>query len=308
MSLPAFLRIAAWLAIAACMSPPLAHGEAASEVSSAAASETAAPAGQPDVSPAQVGALPLDRQVRWLRRAAETGALEKLDDAALLALFQSLDASTVPRYIEQGPNAYASYEFTMRRQERIHGTWPSRPDHMLVRLSSKPLRIYAKWLPDGAHAGQEIIYDESRRRDQLYGHLGGLLNVLPVWASLNGALAHTQSRHPVRDIGTAFIAGQFLTEGAKLGEAGGQHPARIEVKTIDGVRVVAFTYETPTGQPEYYAKKETLGLDLRHPWFRTAESYDNDGRLFEQVVFETITPRDFDDSAFDPANPAYRFH
>ncbi|WP_186223720.1 DUF1571 domain-containing protein [Burkholderia gladioli] len=300
MSLPAFLSIAAWLAIAACMSPPLAHG--------AAASEAAAPAGQPDVSPAQVGALPLDRQVRWLRRAAETGALEKLDDAALLALFQSLDASTLPRYIEQGPNAYASYEFTMRRQERIHGIWPSRPDHMLVRLSSKPLRIYAKWLPDGAHAGQEIIYDESRRRDQLYGHLGGLLNVLPVWASLNGALAHTQSRHPVRDIGTAFIAGQFLAEGAKLGEAGGQRPARIEVKTIDGVRVVAFTYETPTGQPEYYAKKETLGLDLRHPWFRTAESYDNDGRLFEQVVFETITPRDFDDSAFDPANPAYRFH
>lgn len=304
MRFPAFLRIAAWLAIAACMSPPLAYGD----VASAAASETAAPAGQSDVSPAQVGALPLDRQVRWLRRAAETGALEKLDDAALLALFQSLDASTLPRYIEQGPNAYASYEFTMRRQERIHGIWPSRPDHMLVRLSSKPLRIYAKWLPDGAHAGQEIIYDESRRRDQLYGHLGGLLNVLPVWASLNGALAHTQSRHPVRDIGTAFIAGQFLAEGAKLGEAGGQHPARIEVKTIDGVRVVAFTYETPTGQPEYYAKKETLGLDLRHPWFRTAESYDNDGRLFEQVVFETITPRDFDDSAFDPANPAYRFH
>ena len=79
------------------------------------------------------------------------------------------------------------------------------------------------------------------------------------------------------------------------------------MKTLDGVRVIAFTYETPTGQPEYYAKKEVLGLDLRHPYFRTAESYDNDGQPFERIVFLTITPKTFDDMAFDPKNPAYRF-
>jgi len=86
-----------------------------------------------------------------------------------------------------------------------------------------------------------------------------------------------------------------------------QHGETTRVFTIDGVRVVAFTFETPTGQPQFYAKKETLGLDLRHPYFRTVESYDNDGKIFEKIVFETITPKTFDDSTFDPKNKAYKF-
>ena len=299
MDLRTFVRSGVWLMAASCALPWSAR--------STAAEATAAAAKVSDVSPAQVGRLPVDQQVRWLRYAAQSGALERLDDAQLLALFQSFDPLTVPRYIKEGPNGYPSYEFTMVRQERIGGRWPSHADHMLVRLMHQPLRIYAKWLPDGAHSGQEIIYDESRRRDEVYGHLGGLLSVMPLWASLNGELAHAQSNHQVRDLGTEFIASQFLAEGERFAQAGITRPNQIEVKRLDGVRVVAFTYETPTGQPEYYAKKETLGLDLRHPWFRSAESYDNKGRLFEKIVFETITPRTFDDSTFDAKNPAYQF-
>jgi len=230
-----------------------------------------------------------------------------MDDAQLVALFESFDPMTVPRYIEEGPNGYPSYELTMLRQERIHGSWPRRPDRMLVRLTREPLRIYARWLPDGPHAGQEIIYDESKRTDQMYGHLGGLFNIMPLWTSVNGTLARSQSNHRVRDLGTEFIAQQFLDEGKKFANAGITHPAQIDVRTADGVRVVAFTYETPTGQPEYYAKKEVLGLDLRHPYFRMAESYGNDGQIFERIVFLMIAPKTFDDMAFDPKNPAYRF-
>ncbi|MGA7776804.1 MAG: DUF1571 domain-containing protein [Paraburkholderia sp.] len=299
MNLRIIVTSVVWLMAAGCASPWIAC--------CAVAEETATAATGSDVSPAQVGELPVDQQVRWLRAAAQSGALERLDDAQLLALFQSFDPLTVPRYIKEGPNGYPSYEFTMVRQERIRGIWPRRPDQMLVRLTRQPLRIYAKWLPDGAHSGQEIIYDESIRRDEVYGHLGGLLSVIPMWASLNGALAHAQSNHQVRDLGTEFIVSRFLAEGERVAQTGITRLSQIEVKTIDGVRVVAFTYETPTGRPEYYAKKETLGLDLRHPWFRSAESYDNEGRLFEKIVFKTITPETFDDSTFDPKNPAYRF-
>lgn len=261
----------------------------------------------PATPSSQVGKLTLDQQVKWLRAAQQSGAMEKLDDAQLVTLFQSLDPLALPRYIKEGPNGYASYEFTMSRSERIHGQWPDKPDHMLVRLAHDPLRIYAKWLPDGAHAGQEVIYDESKRTDEMYGHLGGIMNVMPLWASLNGALAHAQSNHQVRDLGTEYIAAQYLAEGRKYIEAGLPRSTQVDVKTIDGVRVVTFTFETPIGQPHFYAKKETLGLDLRHPYFRTVESYDNDGRIFEKIVFETITPKTFDDSTFDPKNNAYKF-
>lgn len=269
--------------------------------------ETASAVKAPATPASQVGKLTLDQQVKWLRAAQQSGALAALDDAQLVALFQSLDPLALPRYIKAGPNGYASYEFTMSRSERIRGQWPDKPDHMLVRLARDPLRIYAKWLPDGAHAGQEIIYDESKRADEMYGHLGGMLNVMPLWTSLNGALARSQSNHHVRDLGTEYIARQYLAEGKKYIEAGLPRSVQVEVKTIEGVRVVAFTFETPIGQPRFYAKKETLGLDLRHPYFRSVESYDNDGKIFERIVFETITPKTFDDSTFDPKNKAYKF-
>ncbi|MGF6697805.1 hypothetical protein OKW38_002417 [Paraburkholderia sp. MM5496-R1] len=268
---------------------------------------TASAVKPPTTPAAQVGMLTLDQQVKWLRAAQQSGTLEKLDDAQLVALFQSLDPLALPRYIKEGPNDYPSYEFTMSRSERIRGIWPDKPDHMLVRVAHDPLRIYAKWLADGAHAGQEIIYDESKRSDETYGHLGGIMNVMPLWTSLTGALARSQSNHSVRDLGTEYVADQYLSEGKKYTEAGLPRSVRIEVKTIDGVRVVAFTFETPVGQPRFYAKKETLGLDLRHPFFRSVQSYDNDGKIFEQIVFESITPRTFDDSTFDPKNKDYKF-
>ena len=273
----------------------------------AASTEAASAVQAPSTPPAQAGKLTLDQQVHWLRQAQQSGELEKLDDAQLTALFQSLDPLTLSRYIQEGPNGYPSYEFTMLRWERIRGEWPDKPDHMLVRIAHDPLRIYAKWLPDGGHAGQEIIYDESKRSDEMYGHLGGLLGVMPIWASTTGALARAQSNHQVRDLGTGYIANQYLAEGKKYVEAGVPRSTQIAVQTIEGVRVVTFTYETPIGQPQFYAKKETLGLDLRHPYFRTVESYANDGKIFEKIVFETITPKTFDDAAFDPKNPAYKF-
>lgn len=279
---------------------------AATSVASPAlsASATVAP---PKVAASQVGQLPLDRQVRWLTRAAQSGMLANMNDADLVALFKSLDPLTVPHYLKDGPNGYSSYEFTLLRRERINGRWPDQPDHMLVRVTREPRRVYARWLPDGAHAGQEILYDETTRRNEMYGHLGGVLNIITMWTTLDGTLAHTQSRHSIRDLGTEYIAQQFLAEGQKYADLGVTRPNEIEVKTIDGTRVVAFTYESPVGRPDFYAKKEVLGLDLRRPYFRTAESFDNDGKIFESLVFQNIAPKTFDEATFSPKNPDYKF-
>ncbi|EDZ97698.1 putative signal peptide transmembrane protein [Burkholderia sp. H160] len=298
------LPMSALLVAVALLSVPAVHAQNDARPPPLDPASAVKPPGTPV---AQVGKLTLDQQVKWLRAAQQSRALEKLDDTQLVALFESLNPLTLPRYIKEGPNDYPSYEFTMSRSERIHGQWPDKPDHMLVRVAHDPLRIYAKWLPDGAHAGQEIIYDESKRSDEMYGHLGGIMNVMPLWTSLTGVLARSQSNHNVRDLGTRYVADQYLIEGRKYTEAGLPRSTKIAVKTIDGVRVVAFTFETPVGQPQFYAKKETLGLDLRHPFFRSVESYDNDGKIFERIVFEHITPATFDDATFDPNNKAYKF-
>lgn len=310
------LAAAACAAMLAAIAAPPAHaegdGEAAANTRIAALSPlhrypANAHAPAPVQAIAKVGALPLDAQVSWLQRAARRGDLDKLDDAQLIALFSSLDPLALPHYIEAGPNGYDSYELTMRRRERIHGQWPSKADHMLVRISHDPLRIYAKWLPDGGHAGQEVLYDASTRSDELYGHLGGLLRAVSIWASIDGLLARAQSRHRITELGTESIAARFLSEGERFAQAGVTDAPRIGVETVDGVRVVTFTYAAPAGTAGLYASRETLGLDLRHPWFRVARSYDSDGRLFEDVVFERVEPKTFDALTFDPKNPDYRF-
>jgi hypothetical protein len=299
-TMPANAQQAASTATAAL--PTSAATSAAGPALSANATST-----PPKTPAAQVGKLPLDGQVRWLTHAARSGMLANMSDTALISLFKSLDPLALPRYLKNGPNGYPSYEFTMLRRERIHGMWPTEADHMLVRVTRDPLRVYAKWLPDGGHAGQEILYDESARPNEMYGHLGGLLKVIAIWTSLDGSLARSQSRHSVRDLGTEYLTQQFLAEGKKFADAGVTRANNIEGKTIDGARVVAFTYETPSGQPDFYAKKEILGLDLRRPYFRTAESFDNDGKIFESIVFQNIAPKTFDDATFSPKNPAYNF-
>ncbi|WP_051481263.1 DUF1571 domain-containing protein [Paraburkholderia nodosa] len=256
---------------------------------------------------AEVAKLSVDQQVRWLQRAQKSDALTKLDDAQLTALFEAFDPLVVPTLIKLGPAGYPSYEFVLSRWERLNGKWPAKPAHMVVKLEHEPLRIYAKWLPDGVHSGEEVIYDASKRRDEMYGHLGGLLGVMPMWTALDGTLARSQSNHKITDLGTEFIVSQFMTDAKKYVEVGASYKPQVEVKTIEGVRVVALTYISPSGKPQFYAKKQTLGLDLQHPYFRTVEAYGDDGQMFEKIVIDSIAPKSFDDEAFDPKNPDYKF-
>lgn len=296
------LRVAA-LALALSCATAFAQDDASTDAG-APQTSAASPSGN---AAAQVSKLSVDEQVKWLQHAQKSGALVKMDDAQLTALFQAFDPLVVPTVIKLGPSGYPSYEFTLSRWERLNGKWPGKPAHMLVKLEHDPLRIYAKWLPDGEHSGEEVIYDASKKPDEMYGHLGGLLGVMPMWTALDGTLARAQSNHKITDLGTEFIVSQFMTDAKKYVEVGASYKPDVEVKTVNGVRVVALTYVSPSGKPQFYAKKQTLGLDLRHPYFRTVEAYGDDGQMFEKIVIDGITPKSFDADAFDPKNPDYKF-
>jgi hypothetical protein len=256
---------------------------------------------------AQVARLPVERQVAWLSHAAQSGELEKLSDAQLIDLFGALAPDTLPRYLQSGTTRYREYEFEMFSQQRIRGRWQTQPAHMLIRYRQEPRQVYAKWLADGKHAGQEMIYDEKKEPGLLYAHLGGIMRLVSVWTPIDGASAKAQSNHTVRELSVGYVTDRFLAELKKYRAAGVEKPSKIEVLTDHGARVVAFTWETPDGHRDIYAKKARLGLDLRHPFFRTSESWDNDGELFEKFSFINVTPQHFDDAVFDPKNPAYKF-
>ena len=271
------------------------------------AAETAASGDTAALSWTQVGSLPVERQVAWLSHAAQSGDLENATDAQLVGLFQSLALDTLPRYMELGTARYREYEFQTYSQQRIKGVWQTPAAHMLVRYRQDPRQVYVKWLPDGRNAGQEMLYDEKKDAKQLYAHQGGAFGFVSIWTPIDSGRAVAQSNHTVRELSLGYVTDLYLAELKKYRTAGVDKPLKIEVLTEDGERVVAFTWETPTGQPAFYAKKVRLGLDLRHPFFGTSESWDNDGALFEKYVFTAVLPKHFDDSAFDPKNPQYKF-
>ncbi len=106
------LTCASAVAFAQSGTQPAGANTAANPAADTAAGTEAASAVQaPSTPPAQAGKLTLDQQVHWLRQAQQSGEMEKLDDAQLTALFQSLDPLTLPRYIKEGPNSCPSYEF-----------------------------------------------------------------------------------------------------------------------------------------------------------------------------------------------------
>lgn len=254
-----------------------------------------------------VQTMPLEQQVSWLDTAVRSKILLRASNDQLITLFRSFGPSTISTYVAREAVHYQESEFQLVRQERIDGHWPSHAEHMFVRYQQTPRRVYIKWLAGGAHAGQEVLYDEQRDPTSMLGHLGGVMAFLSLHASIDGPFARSQSNHSVRDIGLPYIAELLQTESAKLNALPQKVMPQIAVECVDKARIVDLTWITPSGRPTYYAKKEVLGISLVEPWLHAAAAYDNEGDPFERFTFENMVARHFPTDAFEPNNAEYRF-
>ena len=264
--------------------------------------QTPAPASPPWQTEAvrqQAGAL----LQRW-----RAGALQSLDDEALVQNFRALSPEVLATALTMGAGQHEGFEVWMKRQERIGGRWNDRPFLNHIKFRRQPLQVYVAWLSGGPKAGQEILYDVRRRPDEMYGHLGGSLNVLSMWMSLDGSLARQNSRHGVQDLSPRFIADVVSAELQRY-RAEGRSPQAdvIEVATVAGQRCLALSWTPPSGPPAHYAARTRICLNLGQPWVLQVESWDAAGEVQERILFDKIVPATFTDADFDPANPAYRF-
>jgi hypothetical protein len=253
--------------------------------------------------------LNADKQATSLRTRIENHSLLSLTDERILSLMDAMKPEAFVEYTKSEMVLDDAYEYRMFRQERISGRWSDRPDHMVIRYQHNPRKIYAKWLPDGAHAGQEILYDETTDPDSIVGHLGGPLHIVSGKIAIDGPYAHAQSRHSVRDLGLQFIARTVEHDARSFRDEGlTEKPTRIELVYVQGMRLLAWTWTAPSGPPSHYAQRVRLLFDLQHPWPIGEATWDERGRLLELIHFEDVVPHHWSESTFDRHNPEYGFH
>lgn len=306
------------LAVAIVAAAPLAFalysanafGQTPSLATSATAPAATPPAAAASADPeiAKMAAMPAPAQAQWLARSIKSGEFAKLSDDQIIARMQALNPDALVRFLKSEAAAMPEYQYELTRHERLNGQWQSTPDRMLVKIREKPLQIYAKWLPDGAHSGQEIIYDETKNKSEMYGHLGGILGFTSIWSSIDGTLARGQSNHTVRDLGFAFIAEQIAHDGRSFRSAGlPEKAARMQVTEVGGVRVLALEWDAPSGPPQHYANKSRVLIDLKTGRPRGIEAWDAAGQKVEEMRFEKVRKEDWTDATFDPKSPDYKF-
>lgn len=254
-------------------------------------------------------AMAADAQCDWFSQAMSKQQLAKASDAQLLAILQSLESTAlfcpVKRMIAQTPE----YEFLMLRRERVRESddLPGTPERMFVRMRHEPLTIYARWEKDGARAGQEVLYDAGKDARKMLAHVGGVFGVVSINMAIDGAVARAQSRHTVRDLGLGYILAQLESDWEKSRKHNlSTRPASVNVAREGSRRYAEVVYDNPS-TPPYYAKRTRFWLDLREPLIRMVESRDNQGEVFEHIVFESLERKKLPADAFDAKNAEYRF-
>lgn len=265
--------------------------------------------GAPEELRSRLSAMAPAAQCDWFAGSMSQNQLAKAPDAHLLVILQTLESSAlfcpVKRMIEQTPE----YEFLMLRRERVNenDVLPHIPERMFVRMRHDPLTIYARWEKNGARAGQEVLYDASKDSRKMLAHVGGLFGVVSMNVAIDGAIARAQSRHTVRDLGMGFIVAQLESDLEKSRARNlSTRPASVRIAREGGRRYAEVVYDNPA-MPPYYAKQTRFWLDLREPLIRMVESRDNNGDVFEHIVFESMERKTLAPDAFDAKNPEYRF-
>jgi hypothetical protein len=250
----------------------------------------------------------LNREADAFAQNIKSGALAAMSDHDVREAYKRITPEAIAAYLVAGIKPYNEYEILLKRQERLPQGWTDKPAINYIKYRHQPRQVYMKWLKGGPNAGQEMIYDETKRKDAMYAHFGGVMNVMSIWTSIDGLLAKNNSNHTVRDLGMQAIVdiisadrAQFLREGHR------PVPDDIDIEELNHERTVVLTWKAPSGKPLHYAKKTKVYLDLKRPLVKQIEAWDDDGEMFERIYFERISPATFTDADFDPKNKDYAF-
>ncbi len=246
-------------------------------------------------------------QASGLLQKVKAGEFMAMKDQGIIDFFGQLPPSAMAAFLSELTRPLSSYEMWIRRQERIKGKLNDEPYLNHMKYTHEPRRVYVKWLDGGPFSGQEMIYDETKRKNDAYGHLGGFFNVTALWLSLDGMLVRANTNHNIRDELSFQFFSQVLIQRLQAMQATGVRPVTVEVVNINGARRIAFTLPPAGQRSALYEGKIRFAIDLDQPMIRLFEAWDGSGELVERIVMDKLKPANLSDADFDPKNKEYKF-
>lgn len=248
-----------------------------------------------------------EQKLEMLAKIKALRIAPKLSDAQISALYTGVGPDVLLDATTQWLAMNNTYEFIMRKQERVNGKLNETPDRMRVRYREHPKAVYAGWIEGGRHVGQEVLYDAAKDPGRLRAHAGGWLNLITVSLSIHSGIVKRETNHTIDEMGFKRIIDNLKSDRDRLiGDGLSIEPRSARSVVFEGVKYWENVFETP-GPPRYYSKRARILFDLETGVPRLLEIYDPQGELLERIVFEQVTWAPLGDEVFSEDHPDYRF-
>lgn len=205
----------------------------------------------------------------------------------------------------------SGYTSTFRMQESLNGDLKD-PQEIDLRVRNEPFGAYLKW----RSSKKEVLFPSEAGSGKLRVHYNGIKGLLgDVTLNPDSALARTEGRHPVTDIGILNLAKLLLEyrerdlsqPGVKLtrapGESIGDRPCDCYIAEY------ADTSVEPTFRKAVYHIDRELSIPLSFRGYGWAEDENagDEAALLERYEYHDVEFANFSDTDFDYRNEAYSF-
>ena len=200
---------------------------------------------------------------------------------ALLASVPDAEAVVLVEASRARVEQLGTYRVRFTKEERLESGWVG-PQVMNLVVRERPFAVLAD-VVSGPNQGRRFLYDTTQNKAQLRVREPGLLGVLPLWIGIDSALTRDDTRHPVTELGYAFVL-RMIERDARLAAG-----AFTIVEDTDTGRAVerCLIATAPSGVAGLYAQRTRLCFDASSKLLTKVEVWDALGAV-ERLTFELV--------------------
>lgn len=243
------------------------------------------------------------------------GALEEQIDQAQAATPEPTPlefAISLLEVAQQRIHAVSDYSARFIQHEQVDGVLGDE-NHIHLKVRHAPLSVYMGWIEP--YEGREVIYVDGRDDNRLLAHAGGWKRLLVPMVRLDpfGRQAMKTSRHPITEIGIAYLTDQLLEDRLIEKSIPTVEVTMNEESDQDGRTCWRFEHLHTVADGTEYGKvifhvDQELGIPVSCQTFDWPSEAGEQGALLESYYYGDLQlEAGLTDLDFDSENPEYGF-